>query len=342
MDSRVPEGRSAPERFNRGMMDLSGISSGWGESSTLNHGDHVPARSPWLAAATLTFALTLVVWSYLPTLRSAFRNWVAIDDYSHGFLVVPISAGILFLRRGPVRGLFLRPDWWGMSLVLLSVLGRLIAAVGHFVWLDGWTLSLFIAGMVWLWGGRSLLLWSWPAILFLVFMFPLPWRVEELLGGTLQRVAARGAAWLLVSLGQPALAEGSTIFLAEDRLTVADACAGLRMFYGITALVTAYLFVSGRPWWQCSLILAAAIPAAVAANVARIAATGLAYSMTSDELTRQWWHDFAGWLMIPGSALLILGFVAWLDRAVCRADRATPADFTRESSWSPIASSSSS
>ena len=51
----------------------------------------------------------------------------------------------------------------------------------------------------------------------------------------------------------------------------------------------------------------AGVPIAVVTNVLRITATGVAYTMTTDKNTREWFHDIDGWLMMPVG----LGFLAF-------------------------------
>src|SRR5262249_59103807 len=70
---------------------------------------------------------------------------------------------------------------------------------------------------------------------------------------------------------------------------------------------TAVALVVRRPALDKAVILLAAVPIAVVANVARITATGLAQEWGSPELADRIFHDWAGWLMMP----LALGLL-WL------------------------------
>ncbi|MFO1532156.1 MAG: archaeosortase/exosortase family protein, partial [Thermoplasmatota archaeon] len=46
-------------------------------------------------------------------------------------------------------------------------------------------------------GGRTALRWSWPALAFLLFMVPLPFRLEKALAHPLQRVATLASTYAL-------------------------------------------------------------------------------------------------------------------------------------------------
>jgi exosortase len=186
--------------------------------------------------------------------------------------------------------------------------------------IDGWSILLWVAGVVWLLGGWRMMWWSLPSIVFLWFMVPLPFRVERWLSLPLQGVATKLSCWVLQALGQPALGEGHMIFLGNNPpLEVERACSGLRIFMGILALAFAYVIVMRRAWWQKALLLASVVPIALVANSSRIVATGLLYQYASGETARKFSHDAAGWVMIlfaAGLFALVLWYLCSLVREV--------------------------
>ena len=274
-----------------------------------------PAPSSLLTPAGIiaTGALAAAgTWSYWPTLVKLADTWNQVADYSHGYFVLPMAAAMLWLRRGSFPGFAGSSPILGIALVILSLALRYAGDLFFISALDGWSIVPWTAGMAAILGGRSMLLWAWPAILFLVFMVPLPYSLEFELSGPLQGIATVSSTAILQFLGQPAFQEGNVILLGNDRLEVAQACSGLRLFFGILALTYALVAVLGRPWWENLLLIAAAVPIAIAANVARIIATGLGYRLWADEYARQWVHDVAGWGMVLFAAVLFGLFLAYL------------------------------
>jgi exosortase/archaeosortase family protein len=59
-----------------------------------------------------------------------------------------------------------------------------------------------------------------------------------------------------------------------------------------------------------------AIPIAVAANCIRITATALAYEYMSAEFAEKFFHDIAGWLMMPIGFLLLFVVLLLLERLI--------------------------
>jgi exosortase len=216
-----------------------------------------------------------------------------------------------------------RIAWPGLSLIALSIVIRAVGAWAYFDALDGWSIPIWIAGVVWLFFGWKIFAWSAPVIAFLWFMVPLPFRIEQGLSYPLQRLATKISTFVLQCLGQPALSEGNTILLGDAQLNVEQACSGMRIFLGIAALAFAYMIVVRRSWWERVLLLLAALPIALIANSSRIVVTGLLYQMVSGEAARHFSHDLAGWVMIPFAALLfalVLGYLRWLIRDVSVVD----------------------
>jgi exosortase len=267
--------------------------------------------------ALLVLLLATGVWSYWPTLVNLATTWIRVPDYSHGVVVAPFALLLLWLRRDSFPGLANTSPWMAAGLLTLSLVLRHAGDVFFFTFLGGWSIVPWCAAVAALVGGRPLLAWSWPAIVFLVFMVPLPFSLEYELSGPLQRMATVMSTAVLQFLGQPAFAEGNTLLLGNDRLEVAQACSGLRLFMGIVALTYACVAVSRRPWWEKALLVAAAAPIAIGANVARIVATGLFYQFTQDAQSREWIHAAAGWVVVLVAALSFWLF-AWYLRQLIR------------------------
>lgn len=274
----------------------------------------VASRDQALAVMLGCSVLGLVfLWSYWSTLLELVRAWNNEPDYSHGFLV-PILAGFfLWTSRDRLPPVASRVGWAAVGMLTASVALRAAGGFYYLSQVDAWSIPLWIAAVVWLFAGWPVARWSLPSILFLYFMVPLPYRVERWLSVPLQSLATKLSAWTLQCLGQAAVVEGNTIHLGGNRLEVEQACSGLRMLVGVTALAVAYTMLFRKSWLERVLLLASAIPVALAANVARIAITGLLYQHVSGEAGQRFAHDFAGWTMIL-LAVALFGLVLWYVR----------------------------
>jgi exosortase len=256
--------------------------------------------------AIVLLPLVCLVWAFGSTLLDLVATWHSSEQYSHGFLVPPFALLLLWLRRDRLDPAALRPSLWGAALLAAGIGLRLFGAYFYYIWFDAITLVPCVAGLVLLLGGRAAWRWAWPSVLFLSFMIPLPYRLATALSGPLQRLATVSSTFVMQVLGLPALAEGNVIQLNDAAIDVVEACSGLRMLVVFFALAAAVALVIRRPALDRALIVFSAVPIAVLSNILRVTVTGILYQFTDNETANHFFHDVAGWLMMP----LALGMLA--------------------------------
>ena len=216
------------------------------------------------------------------------------------------------------------PDRRAGTVVGLGLPGRDLGGACHclrvyFRWVETATLVPAIACLTWTFGSWPLLRRVWPAIIFLVFLLPLPSAVNDFIALPLQRIAATGSCFLLQLSGFWAIQEGNVIQLATPHgpmpLDVALACNGLRMLMTMAATITATIILIPLPTWKRITLLFSTVPIAMISNIIRIVATGWCYYMITGPTAKEWAHDASGWLMMPLALLLVwleLQLLSWL------------------------------
>lgn len=244
-------------------------------------------------------ALVAICWVYWPALVEMYDRWESDPRYSHGFLVPVFSLFLLWYRRDLINVANFQPSWWGFALITLGTGLKMGGGIFFMGWFDALSLIFMIGGLVLLAGGKAMLRWAWPAVAFLVFMIPLPYKIEYALGWPLQMIATTASTYALETLGLPAVAEGFTISMGETKIGVVEACNGLGMLVMFFAYATAAVFLIKRPWPDKAVILLSAIPIALGANIFRITLTGLMHETVGGEWANKFYHDLAGWLMMP-------------------------------------------
>ena len=267
-----------------------------------------PVPAPKFAMWQLVALVGLLSWAYLPMLRVFFDKWVNDPQYSHGFLV-PFFSAYLLWKSEPAIGRS-RP-WLGGALLVLALVMRAAAGSLLFHQLDAASLLLAMGAIVLVAGGFPLLKRAAPAIGFLVFMVPLPYELERNVGQPLKNAATVSSTYLLQTLGQPAIRDGNLILIDEVRLGVVDACSGLKMMVTFAAFSVGGALLMRRSRFEKLMVLLGIVPIAIAANVLRITATGLAYVWLTDKNVLEFCHDLFGWLMMP-VGLALLGLEVWV------------------------------
>lgn len=279
-----------------------------------------------MGSSTIALAVALLLaalWAYWSTLVGFAERW-ELPQYSHGYLVPAFAVGWLWFRRDQLQKVSLQASWWGLLLLGMGLAMRLWATHFYVTWFDGLSLLPVLAGIVLLLGGWRCLLWAAPAIGFLFFMVPLPYRLEIGMGAPLQRFAAISSSFLLQTIGLPAIREGNVIVVGKIKLGVVEACSGLRMLFIFFAVSSAVALSVRRSLWQKAVILISAVPIALLVNVLRITVTGMLMHWIGAEskLADAVFHDLAGWLMMPAALLLLWLEMIYLSHLVVETRRA--------------------
>lgn len=254
--------------------------------------------------------LVLVIWAYWSTLVDLRDRWEADPQYTQGYIIPVLAVGVLWLRRRsmPSAANF---SWWGVLVVALGVGIRFLGTALFFEFVGVFSLIVILAGVVLCLGGPAMLRWSIPGFILLLFTVPIPFRVEMAVSGPLRGMSAQISTSVLQILGFPAVVEQNIVLVDEVTIGVVEACSGLGMIITMLALMTAVAMVCNWPWWQKGLVIASALPIAVVANILRITATGVLYETWGKGTSDIFYHDLAGWIMMP-VALVFL----WLELQV--------------------------
>jgi exosortase len=174
---------------------------------------------------------------------------------------------------------------------------------------EGTSLPIMLAGICFAALGRVTALGLLPAVMYLIFMVPVPGLLLNDIGLFLQGVATEVSTVCFQLVGIPAMNDGIVIALPNTELQIAEACSGIRMLITLAAMLSAYCIVSQRTPLEKVLLLLSAVPIAVTVNVLRIVITGAAH-----EYFPKWGagiHDAAGWFMMIAGFLLLL-FELWI------------------------------
>ena len=264
---------------------------------------------PWQRTVGGVTALLLAV--LYSGVFDLLKQWTKAD-YSHGFLVPPFAAYLLWRRRALLPDKVSYPDIWGLPFFAVAVALSVGAELNYGKEIArGLAIVVGLAGVVTMFFGRWRgLKWAWPGLAFLLLALPLPFTLETKLSGGLRLIAARGATALLQTMGFPTYSTGTVIHIGETELGVAEACSGLSMLLAFVAMAVAIAFLCppSRPKWDRIAIAASSIPIAVICNIGRITVTGLVYHAGWKEFGDFVVHSLAGWLMMP----FALGLV-WLE-----------------------------
>jgi exosortase A len=254
------------------------------------------------ALGPVLIGLLVVYW---PVLNKLVYDWGHDDNYSHGFLIVPIALYLVWERRADLSAARPTPSVIGLFLAVLSLAVLVAGQIGAELFLTRVSLLGVLAGGVLFLFGSQHLRSLWFPIAFLLLMIPIPAIIFNQIAFPLQLLASRFGEVVLRLADVPVLREGNVITLANTQLEVAEACSGIRSLISLLTLGIVYgYFTDKRPLVR-TVIALATIPVAIVANGLRVAGTGIAAYYYGKEAAEGFFHEFSGWVVFVVSMVLV-------------------------------------
>jgi exosortase len=255
----------------------------------------------WGAVAVIAVAIA----AYAEILYYMVIHWKNADDYSHGFVVVPLALYFAWERKHLLAEAPIRGSWWGVAPLAIGLCSMTLGRLGVELTTMRWGFVFTLIGLVLLLLGRRVFLILIFPLLFLFMMVPLPVSLVNVIAFPLQLIAASGAVEVLHALEIPALLEGNIIHLARTKLFVAEACSGLRSLMALITLGLIFAYFFRKSLGERVLILASTIPIAIFVNGVRVTLTGILTHHFGEAAARGVIHEFQG-LTTFGLAFLLL------------------------------------
>jgi exosortase len=274
-------------------------------------------RLPW---GVWTWFGALLLLSYAPVLWLLVRQWDSDPDMGHGFFVPLVAGFIVWQKRAQLLALKPSPDWWGLAIVLYAGLQLWIATLGAELFLARTAFVISIVGVVLLLGGTAYVrVLAFPLFL-LLFMIPIPAVIYNSITFPLQLLASRVSTEALDLMQIPVLRDGNVLELARQKLSVVEACSGIRSLLSLTFLSLVYgYFFENKPWLRVVLFVST-IPIAIVANASRVTLTGV-LTEYKPELAEGFFHTASGWVIFMAALAIMLALhriINWAWRLIHR------------------------
>ena len=219
----------------------------------------------------------LLVLAFGPILLGMYGSWFDEHTYmEHGLLVIPAALYMVWTDRESLQKVQLRPSAWGIGILAAGALQAVLGVLAQWVWVSRMAFLVSLVGaIVLLFGFQMLRSLTYPLCTLILMIAP-PTFVFERLTLSLQLLASSLGASCLDALGYSVLREGNILEMVGIKLSVEEACSGIRSLLAIIFMCVLYnyFFVRGRS--MRAWILAMAIPIAILGNAGRIVASGIA------------------------------------------------------------------
>ena len=248
----------------------------------------------------------LLVLCYFPVLAQLVRKWYYDEDMGHGFFVPVVAGYIAWQNRDKLYANGLRTNYWGLAILIFAGLQLYISTLAAELFTTRTAFIESVIGIVVFLGGmQAFRILSFPIIL-LFFMVPIPSVIYNQITFPLQLFASQVAEFSLNLMGYAVLRDGNVLELASQKLSVVEACSGIRSLLSLSflSLVYAYFF-DNRVWMRFALFFAT-IPIAIIANSGRVTFTGILSEIRPD-LAHGFFHSASGWVIFMIALFILVG-----------------------------------
>jgi exosortase J len=292
---------------------------------------------PGTVAALACLAAAAGLVTVFSSVRMLWIIWRTDDLKSMG-MVVPFICAALILREWRRLGWETEGSWWGFVVLAISAALMFLRDQTLFIVTinKDWLLQIpplplvavvYAAGMVLLFGGTRLLRAAWFPVLLMWAVIPVPQTFSRFIDLPLQHAAASVARAFAHALGQQLTQDKLRLmFTPEFGMFIAPGCNGIRgsITLGLAAIVVAWLY--RFRWYVFAPVVAGAVLLGYLFNFLRLCLLVIYYKFA---LGHEWWQNHARQAdLVIGGCLFVLALVIFF--AVAERLRRYPDDVRAE------------
>ena len=221
------------------------------------------ADESWRKASIIS-VITLVILfiAYWATLQEIIGIWLRSETFTHGFVVFPIVAYLIWKNKNLNVTKFPQTSIYGIFLLCLLAAAWLVGYVTSLALLQHLSFIAMIPTILLsLLGGRFIKNNVFP-LAYLFFAVPM----GEFLIPTLQDITASISVYLLRLSDIPVVLEGRYFYIPSGSFEVAKACSGIRYLIATLAVGSLYAYFMYVSFWRRFLFMCLTVFLPIIAN----------------------------------------------------------------------------
>jgi exosortase A len=265
---------------------------------------HPPARGWACALPILATTVLAILAIYRDTAKSIAAIWSSSETFAHGYLIVPMTLILVWMKRREVAALAPRPDILGFLLLAAAGFAWLAAEAAQVQVLMQYAVVAMVPAAVLAVAGRRV---AWALAFPLAFLLLAVPFGEAFLPRLMEWTADFTVAALRTT-GIPVYREGTFFAIPSGHWSVAEACSGLRYLIASVTIGAIYAYLTYRSWWKRALFLALSAAVPIGANFLRAYMIVMIGHLTSMKLAVGVDHFIYGWLFFG----VVIGVLFWL------------------------------
>ena len=252
----------------------------------------------WVATVLLTLGM------FHETATAMVGIWWRSETYTHAFLVLPISAWLIWRRRNLLPGLVVRAEArWLIPIALAGLLwlmGELasVSAASQFA-----LVAILVLTVPAVLGWQVAKCYLFP-LLFLFFSVP----IGEFLTEPMIAATADFTVAALSFTGIPVYREGMQFVIPSGNWSVVEACSGVRYLIASFMVGTLFAYLNYSSWRRRLAFIALSIAVPVVANWLRAYMIVMLGHLSGNKLAVGADHLVYGWVFFG----IVIGLMFWI------------------------------
>ena len=290
-------------------------------------GERRPAKTAatgWALPLTLTIAgLITLLALYWQTGWSMAWIWWRSETFAHGFMILPISLYLIWLKRDELARLQPKASLTGLAALAVAAAGWLAGHLVEVQVVEQLALVAMMIAVAW-----SLLGWAVVKTImfplgYLFFMVP----IGEALVPPMMEFTANFSVAMIHLTGIPVYADGFFISLPTGDWSIVEGCSGVRYLIASIAVGALYAYMFYYRWWRRAAFVLLAIITPVIANGLRAFMIIMIGHFSGMKLATGVDHLIYGWVFF-GLVIMLMFWIGsfWWDNAPETAAAVEPDD----------------
>ncbi|MCX6978315.1 MAG: exosortase/archaeosortase family protein [Verrucomicrobia bacterium] len=238
----------------------------------------------------------------------ASRAWNSENNQEHSWLILPITAFLLWYHRDALRAAPKQPSNLGI-LFLIAGVGLFVAAVRM---IDARTAVvafpvIIFGAALFLWGTSVARIFIFPC-LFMLFMVPVGGLVQGTVG--LQLLVSSSVKFLSTLIGVHIQTVGTTLRATDGSFNfdIAEGCSGIRSLMAMITLSALYVHFNVAETWKQWTIFAGSVVFALIGNIGRVFSEVIVARFIDEKIAGGLYHDYSGFIFFPFAVGAMIGF----------------------------------
>ncbi len=263
------------------------------------------------------------ILAFYPTWASMVSIWERSETFAHGYLVVPASLWLIWLRRDDYPNLCPSFSFLALLFVLASGFAWLAADLVSVLVVRQWAAVGILVACIWAVLGNTVAQRMLFPLLFLFLMVPFG---EEFIPWLMEYTATFVVAMLRLT-GLSVYREGTFFTLSSGQWSVVEGCSGLRYLIASFTLGAVYAYLNYNSYKKRAVFIIAAFLTPIVANGFRAYMIVMIGHLSDMKLATGVDHILYGWVFF-GLVMLLLFYVGsfWQDPPTT--GKLPPAEYT--------------